>query len=118
MKKSFWKKSIGLCLCMALLAGAFLPSVQAAQQPLLLSQAKNIALANSASYRQIRSKIALKEVSYKQAVKSLELKIKSKTTFRWSPLLSFHFPEPLSLKDSSDATFKPLQMQGEISRFW
>ncbi len=116
MKKGFWKKSIGLCLCMVLLAGMFLPSVQAAQQPLLLSQAKTIALANSASYRQIRGKIALKEVSYKQAVKSLELKIRSKTTFRWSPLLSFHFPEPLSLKDSSDATFKPLQMQGEISK--
>lgn len=116
MKRSFWKKSIGLCLCVVLLTGVFLPPVQAAQQPLLLSQAKNIALANSASYRQIRSKIALKEVSYKQAVKALELKIKSKTTFRWSPLLSFHFPEPLSLKESSDATFKPLQMQGEISK--
>ena len=38
MEKSFWKKSIGICLCMVLLAQMFLPSVQAAQQPLLLSQ--------------------------------------------------------------------------------
>ena len=81
MKKNFWKKSISLFLCTVLLTGMMQP-VQAAEYTLLLSQAKAVALANSDSYRQIKSKIALKEVSYKQAVKSIQLKIKNKTTFR------------------------------------
>ena len=114
MKKSFWKKSISLLLCTVLFTGVMQP-VHAAEYTLLLSQAKAIALANSDSYRQIKSKIALKEVSYKQAVKSIQLKIKNKTTFRWSPLLSFKFPEKLNFEDESAMVYKPAQIQNEIT---
>lgn len=116
-RTGFWKKSIGLILCTALLLGA-IPSgerAQAAQTTLLLSQAKTIALANSDSYRRIKSKISLKEVSYKQAVKSVQLKIKNKTTFRWTPLLSFHFPEKLNFEDESSMVYKPAQIQNAIT---
>lgn len=117
MKKCVLKKSISLFLCTVMLTGTMIAAqpVQAAQYTLLLSHAKTIALANSDSYRQIKSKISLKEVSYKQAVKSIQLKIKNKTTFRWSPLLSFKFPEKLNFEDESSMVYKPAQIQNEIT---
>lgn len=117
MKKGFLRKSVSLLLCTVLFSGSMIAAkpVQAAEYTLLLSQAKAIALANSDSYRQIKSKILLKEVSYKQAVKSVQLKIKNKTTFRWSPLLSFKFPEKLNFEDESSMVYKPTQIQNEIT---
>lgn len=117
MKKGFLRKGVSLLLCMVLFSGSMIAAkpVQAAEYTLLLSQAKAIALANSDSYRQIKSKILLKEVSYKQAVKSVQLKIKNKTTFRWSPLLSFKFPEKLNFEDESSMVYQPAQIQNEIT---
>lgn len=117
MKKGFLRKGVSLLLCTVLFSGSMIAAkpVQAAEYTLLLSQAKAIALANSDSYQQIKSKILLKEVSYKQAVKSVQLKIKNKTTFRWSPLLSFKFPEKLNFEDESSMVYKPTQIQNEIT---
>ncbi len=118
MKHAIWKKLTGLLLCTAILSGVMQSpqTAQAAEQTLLLSQAKVIALANSDTYRRIKSKISLKEVSYKQAVKSMQLKIRNKTTFRWSPLLSFKFPEKLNMEDQSNMVYKPAQIQTEITK--
>ena len=98
MKRIFEKKSIVMILAAALFLGMLQPmnSVHAASKRISVEQSKKLALANSDSYNRIKNKIALKEVSYKQAVKSLKLKIKNKTTFRWSPLLNFDFPEKLN----------------------
>lgn len=118
MKSIFGKKAIILVLLAALFLGMFQPmqSVQAASNRISLSQSRKMALANSDSYRGIKSKISLKEVSYKQAVKSIKLKIKNKTTFRWSPLLSFKFPEKLNFEDESNMVYKPAQLQTEIKQ--
>ena len=118
MKSIFRKKAVTLVILAALLLGMFQPmqSVQAAPNRISLSQSKKLALANSDSYRGIKSKISLKEVSYKQAVKSIKLKIKNKTTFRWSPLLSFKFPEKLNFEDESNMVYKPAQLQTEIKQ--
>ena len=118
MKSIFRKKAIISILLTAMLLGMFQPmqSVQATSSRISLSQSKKLALANSDSYRGIKSKISLKEVSYKQAVKSIKLKIKNKTTFRWSPLLSFKFPEKLNFEDESNMVYKPAQLQTEISQ--
>ena len=91
-------------------------SVHAATDRISLVQSKKLALAGSDSYRRIKSKITLKEVSYQQAVKSIKLKIKNKTTFRWSPLLSFDFPEKLNFEDESEMVYKPAQIQTEIQK--
>ena len=113
------KKWFSILLCAVLLAGSFSVtsphSASAATQTLLLSQAKKMALSNSSSYRRIKSKISLKEVSYKQAVKSLQLKKKNMSTFRWTPLLSFKFPEKGDLSDESEYIYKPAQIQSEIT---
>ena len=118
MKSVFWKKAMAMMLGATLILGVFQPmsSVQAAASRLSLAQAKKMALADSDSYGRIKSKISLKEVSYKQAVKSIKLKIKNKTTFRWSPLLSFKFPEKLNFEDESNMVYKPAQLQTEITR--
>ena len=118
MKSVFGIKAIAIMLGAALILGVFQPmsSVQAATSRLSLAQAKKMALADSDSYGRIKSKISLKEVSYKQAVKSIKLKIKNKTTFRWSPLLSFKFPEKLNFEDESNMVYKPAQLQTEITQ--
>ncbi|MBR4983753.1 MAG: TolC family protein [Lachnospiraceae bacterium] len=118
MKSVFWKKTTVMLLLSALILGMCYPmtSVQATTNSLSLAQAKKMALANSDSYGRIKSKISLKEVSYKQAVKSIQLKIKNKTTFRWSPLLSFKFPEKLNFEDESNMVYKPAQLQTEITQ--
>lgn len=87
----------------------------AVPRTLRISQAKNLGLSNSAAYRKIKNKIELKKVSYKQAVKSLKLKKKNMSTFRWTPLLSFKFPEKADLMDESEFVYKPMQIQNEIT---
>lgn len=112
-----WKRLLALVLAVGMVFGIFysVQTIQAGQYTLSVTQAKSMALANSDSYRRIKSKISLKEVSYKQAVKSIQLKIKNKTTFRWSPLLSFTFPEKLNFEDESSMVYKPAQIQNEIT---
>ena len=90
-------------------------TAMAAPKTLRLSQAKNLALANSSAYRKIKNKIELKKVSYAQAVKSLKLKKKNMSTFRWTPLLSFKFPEKADLMDEYEYVYKPMQIQNEIT---
>lgn len=90
--------------------------VQAADKTITLAQAISLALNNSDDYRKVKSKISLQEIKYTQAVKSVELKKKNMTTFRWSPLLSFHFPESTSLSDEFEWTNKPFVAQSELQK--
>jgi len=86
----------------------------ARQKSITLTQAKALALSNSTAITKLRSKLALAEIQYKQAVKAAYLKKKNKTTFRWSPLLNFKFPEKLNLEEEYDCTYKPLEKQAAI----
>ena len=87
----------------------------AVSKNLPLAQALALGMSESDDYRKIKSKIALKEVKYKEAVKSIQLKKKNMSTFRWSPLLSFKFPEQPALADEFEFIYKPLQIQSEIT---
>lgn len=89
---------------------------EAAEKPMTLSQAVSIALNNSDDYRKVKNKISLQEIKYTQAVKSIQLKKKNMTTFRWSPLLTFHFPESTALSDEFEWTNKPFVIQSEIQK--
>ena len=90
--------------------------VQAADKTITLAQVISLALNNSDDYRKVKSKISLQEIKYTQAVKSVQLKKKNMTTFRWSPLLSFHFPESTSLSDEFEWTNKPFVAQSELQK--
>lgn len=113
------KRIIAVVLVIAISITVFcttnLSMAQAEVKTLRLGQVKNLAFANSTSYKRIKNKIALKEVSYKQAVKALQLKKKNMSTFRWTPLLSFKFPEKADLVDESEYVYKPMQIQNQIT---
>lgn len=82
---------------------------------LTVSQAKNLALKNSRDHKAVKSDIILLQVKYEQAVKSIALKKHNMSTFRWTPLLSFKFPEKADLAEEYEFTYKPLQIQSDIT---
>lgn len=79
-----------------------------------LTQSVNMGMSKSRDYRKTKSKIALKQVKYREAVKTIRLKKKNMSTFRWSPLLNFKFPEKATLAQEFEFTYKPVQIQSEI----
>lgn len=106
---------ISVCLCLAFWEGGAIPIRAAAAIPISLKQAQALALANNKSYKKIQTKVSLQRVKYAEAVKSIWLKQKDMMTFRWSPLLSFKFPEWPDLADSYDWQYKPIQIQCELT---
>lgn len=83
---------------------------EAAVNRLSLEEAQRLAIANSENYRKIQNKIELQEIKYAAAVKSIRMKRKNMATFRWTPLLSFKFPEKPTLADEYEWQYKPLQI--------
>lgn len=108
-----------LCLCLSLLIGflAAIPTtdVSAARpKTLLLEQAQNLAVSNSDDITKKSNEIILKEMKYVEAVDGIKAKVKNLTSFRWSPLLSFKFPEQLTMTEEYELNVKPLTLQAEI----
>ncbi len=87
---------------------------EAAVNKLSLERAQKMAAANSETYRKIQNKIELQEIKYATAVKSIKMKKKNLSTFRWTPLLSFKFPEKPTLADEYEWQYKPLQISCTI----
>ncbi len=111
------KRLLCLFLAIAMLpVAALLPNrqVQAAPKLFSLEQAQALALSNSRDCTSLESKLSLAEVQYVQSVKSIALKRKNQSTFRWSPLLNFKLPEKPDLSDEFEYTYKPLELQSEI----
>ncbi len=119
--KKFCKRAFCVVLCLSFIVcsnsilGKGTTAEAARGKTLSLTKAKQLALANSESYNKIKNSIALKEVGYSNAVKSLQLKKKNLTTFRWTPLMSFKFPQKLTLDQESEFKLKPMQIQNEIT---
>lgn len=84
--------------------------VKAAAKTISLKKAQDMAVSGSANYRKILNKIELQEIKYATAVKSIKMKQKNMATFRWTPLLSFKFPEKPTLADEYEWQYKPLQI--------
>lgn len=90
-----------LCVC---------PVRVEAAQKLSLAKAQRLAVANSVNLRKIQNKIEIQEIKYATAVKSIKMKKKNMATFRWTPLLSFKFPQKPTLADEYEWQYKPLQI--------
>ena len=115
-RKTLWCSIFVLLMVMQPISNVFLISSEGAEgKTLTLSQAVALATGVSREYKTTRSKIFLKQAEYEEAVKSIALKKKNMATFRWTPLLSFKFPEKADLADEYEFTYKPLQIQSEIS---
>ncbi len=111
------KRITALLLSVALAAaGVVVPSgeVQAADKVMTLSTCRSLALENSSAYESAEDKVSLAEAKMQSAIKSLKLKKENLTTFRWSPLLSFHFPEKLNEAQASEFEFKPQQLASDL----
>lgn len=104
---------LALFLAVNLLDITSLP-VQAAEQVLTLSMAKASGLANSPKMEKLESELEVRKASLQQALKSISAKEKNMSTFRWSPLLSFKFPEKPDLTEAYEFEFKPIQIQAQI----
>lgn len=89
--------------------------VEAASKKLTLAQAQQLALANNADVSKYKNKIALENVKYASAVKAIKAKKKNLSTFRWSPLLSFKFPQSPTMEEEYDWQYKPFQIQNQIT---
>ncbi len=102
-------------LVMPYLCSGYADRVWAADQVITLSQVQSLAMANSSDYKKILNKIELQEIKYAAAVKSIAMKKKNKASFRWSPLLSFKFPEQPDFSESYEWEYKPLQISTTIT---
>jgi hypothetical protein len=79
-------------------------------------QARSWPFANSPEIAKIYNKIILQKAKYEESIKEIKAKIKNKKSFRWTPLLSFKFPEQFDLAEEYEINFKPLSIQVEISK--
>ena len=73
-----------------------------------------MALNASSDMNKQKNQIILKRMKYVEAVEGIRAKVKNLRSFRWSPLLSFKFPQQLKLTEDYDLNIKPLTIQTEI----
>ena len=79
-----------------------------------LEQSQRMAISSSSDITKQKNQIILKQMKYVEAVEGIRAKVKNLRSFRWSPLLSFKFPQQLDLTEEYDLNVKPLTIQTEI----
>lgn len=105
-----------LMLCGVLLSGllAGVGKAELQNRPLTLEQAQRMAISNSSEMVKQSNQILLKRMKYVEAVEGIKAKVKNLRSFRWTPLLSFKFPQQLALTEDYELNIKPLTLQTEI----
>lgn len=100
----------------ALLAAVICPSyAAAANKTLSLPQAQQLAVSSSRDIAKQSNVLTLQKMKYVEAVAAIKAKVKNLRSFRWTPLLSFKFPEALNLTEEYDLNIKPLTLQADIT---
>ena len=105
-----------LILCGVLLSGllAGVGKAELQNRTLTLEQAQRMAISNSSEIVKQSNQILLKRMKYVEAVEGIKAKVKNLRSFRWTPLLSFKFPQQLALTEDYELNIKPLTLQTEI----
>ncbi len=98
-------------LCVPIKSEAALPE----QKTLTLKAARALTIQNSDAIESCEDEILSKTAAYESAVKAVSLKEKALREFRWSPLLSFKFPEDPNFSEASEFQYKPLAAKYEIT---
>lgn len=98
-------------LCVPIKSEAALPE----QKTLTLKAARALTIQNSDAIESCEDEILSKTAAYESAVKAVTLKEKALREFRWSPLLSFKFPEDPNFSEASEFQYKPLAAKYEIT---
>ena len=105
-----------LILCAVMMLPPLAGESQAAleKRSLRLEQVQRMAISNSDDISRQNNQIILKRMKYVEAVEGIKAKVKNLRSFRWTPLLSFKFPEQLNLTEEYELNIKPLTLQTEI----
>lgn len=104
-----------LSVCVMLSSVIIPPTeVKADDKVLTLKAAQELIIKNSEKIEGLEGQVLTKEAAYKSAVKSITLKEKNMRTFRWSPLLSFHFPETPDFSEAAQFRLKPIQASSQV----
>lgn len=114
-------KIISVLLSLSLVWGVYaypMCQIDAATSPktLTLYAAKKLAVANSAAIEKLEMQLETKQASLSSAIKSIAVKKKNMSTFRWTPLLKFKFPTQPDLAEAYEFQFKPIKIQYEIDK--
>lgn len=112
------KRVFALAVCAVLLIqtnAAALPLPHGVPKPLYLEQAQSVAVARDDAVKKKNNELVVKRMKYTEAVAAIKAKAKNIQSFRWTPLLSFKFPEKLDLITDYELTVKPLNLQSEIT---
>ena len=113
MKRLYRWFALALAVCLVSLSIP-MPKAQAAQKNLSIKMAKSMGLTNSMTYQQLQNKLELTKIQYDQSIKAIKLKEKNQSTFRWSPLLNFQFPQKPNLSEAFEYSYKPLELQSKL----
>lgn len=112
---------LSICISISLALSLISPGIMQINSPAAFSrvftmkQAQRLALADNRDYTRKYNEIILNQVKYQDAVKSVAEKRRNMSTFRWTPLLSFKFPEKPNLSEEMEFIFKPTQIQAQIT---
>lgn len=79
-----------------------------------LSACMDLAINFDSKYEEATMEVESLEEQRTSALKAIELRKKDLSTFRWSPLLSFHFPEDPSFSESYEFAYKPIKLANDI----
>ena len=109
-------RMMSLILCCTLLCSLFsgLSGAALNKRTLTLEQAQQMAVSHSSDITKQKNQITLKRMKYVEAVEGIKAKVKNLRSFRWTPLLSFKFPQQLALTEEYELNIKPLTLQTEI----
>ncbi len=136
MKKALHilKRIASLCLAIVIFAGVFfsgtgLVTAEASAldklglglpkptlRSLSMKTARALAIEESSAYFAVETKIETKKANLESSRKKIKLKQKSMSQFRWSPLLSFKFPQKPNEAQAYEFQFKPVSIQEEIDK--
>ena len=108
------KRAVALAAVFCISGTLFSVPARAEDKKLTLKDARTMALANSSSYESAEMSVDSKQASRDSALKAIKLKQKNMSTFRWSPLLNFKFPEKPDFAEASEFQLKPLKLASDI----
>lgn len=113
-KSGALRRFTALVLCVVLFC-QMLPGASAlGVRTFSVEQAYRMALSVSPEITKQNNQITLKQMKYVEAVKGIKAKVKNLRSFRWTPLLSFKFPQQLDLVEEYELNVKPVTLQAEI----
>ncbi len=88
--------------------------VYAEGKTMTLSTARSLAIQKSGAYESAENSVESKKAARESALKSLKAKKKNLSSFRWTPLLNFKFPQKPDFNQASEFQFKPLKLASDV----